>query len=61
MQTSSFIVVNKLGWRVPINFNFVKCDILPQDILRFSMAYYDKRYKRLRDPKFGNDFLRILD
>lgn len=61
MRTDSFIIKNKLGWRLPLNFNFVRCDVIPQEIERFSMAYYDKRYKRLRDPQYSNEFLRILE
>ncbi len=61
MQTDSFIIENKLGWRVPLNFNYVRCDVIPQNIKRFSMAYYDKTVKRRREPQYGNEYLRILE
>lgn len=61
MQSNSFIIKNKLGWRLPLNFNFIRCEVIPSDIVRIDMSYYDKRFKRKRDPRFGNEFLRILE
>lgn len=61
MQTDSFIMQNMLGWRLPLNYNFVRCDVLPPDIERIDMSYFDKRFQRRRDPRYGNEFLRILE
>lgn len=61
MQPNSFIVENKLGWRLPLNYYFIRCDLIPSNIERLEMSYYDKRFFRKRDPRFGNEFLRILE
>lgn len=61
MQTDSFILKNTLGWRLPLNYNYVRCEIIPRNIERIDMSYYDKRFRRRRDPQYGNDFLRILE
>jgi hypothetical protein len=61
MQPDSFIMQNTLGGRLPLNYNFVRCDVIPPDIKRIDMSYYDKRFQRRRDPQYGNEFLRILE
>lgn len=52
---------NPLGGKLPLNYNFVCCEVVPQHIVRIDMSYYDKRFKRKRDPRHGKEFLRILE
>ena len=61
MQPNSFILENKLGWRLPLNFHFIRCNVIQPSVERLEMSYYDKRFLRKRDPRFGNEFLRILE
>ena len=58
---SSFVLENRLGGKVPLYFNHVRCDVIGDNVKRIDMSYYDKRLHRRRDPVFSNEFLRILE
>ncbi len=57
----NFIIPNNLGGRLPLYYNYVCCTVINNNVERIDLTYYDKRFRKFRNPEFHNDFSRILE